>query len=71
MATTITITIATADTSRVVHALCKVANQAETAANAKQAVISYIVGVVRSVEMSDAQATTAQTVNANVDVVPT
>lgn len=71
MATTITITIPTADTNRVVHALCKVANQAETAANAKQTVVSYIIGVVRNIEMAEAQTATAQTVNANADVVPT
>lgn len=70
MAVTLTITISTADTNRVIHALCKTTNQTETAANAKQAVINYIIGVVRNIEMTDAQAAAAQTVNANADVVP-
>lgn len=68
---TITITISTADATRVTHALCVSAGLPETAANAKQAVINYIKKTVSNVELIEAQQTALKTVVPATDVTPT
>lgn len=55
MATTISVTIQTSDLPRIVHALCKQFNLNETNANAKQALLTYIISIVRAIELQDAQ----------------
>lgn len=70
MATTISLTIQPADLSRIVHALCKQFNLTETNANAKQALLTYIITVVRAVELQDAQQTAMANQTQVADVQP-
>lgn len=47
-----------AELPRAVHALCKTAGYTETNANAKKAIIDYVKGCVRAVELEEAQVST-------------
>lgn len=67
MAVTLTITISTADTTRVVHALCTQAQLTETQANAKQAILNYIKQAVKSVENTEAIKTALATPTTDVN----
>lgn len=71
MATTLTITISTGDSTRAIHALCKAAGLPETAANAKQAIINYIKATVKNVELSEAQVTAMNAIVPGADITPT
>ncbi len=68
--TTLTFSIPQAQTPRVVHALCAASGLPESPANAKQAVIDWMITTVRNVEQSEAQAAALAAIPVATNVTP-